>query len=96
MLDSFTVTDDCTALDLRWDDGSEAKLSAATLRKNARDAASIRQLYDNDEIFVEPGLKIEGTAMVGRMGVNIAFSDGHDRAIYPFPYLRDLCGRDDN
>jgi DUF971 family protein len=33
---------------------------------------------------------------VGGFGVNIHFSDGHDRGIYPFVYLKELSERFDN
>jgi prepilin-type processing-associated H-X9-DG protein len=37
-------------------------------------------------------LTITGLASVGRYAVNLAFSDGHARGIYPWAYLRELAG----
>lgn len=95
MLDTLKVMDDCTQLDLLWENGTQNRLSAAALRGNARDAASIRELHDNNKIKVDPAIKITAMEMVGSTGINIKFSDGHDRAIYPIPYLKDLCDAHD-
>lgn len=46
---------------------------------------------------VEPepaeNLKIVRVEPIGRYGVNIAFSDGHDRGIYPWVFLENLASR---
>lgn len=39
------------------------------------------------------GLMIESLKAIGTYGVNIAFSDGHARGIYPWPYLASLAER---
>jgi len=96
MLDTLKVLDDCTQLGLVWEDGSQTKVSAHALRANAKDAASIRQVYDYKQIKVQADIRITAMEMVGLTGVNIHFSDGHDRAIYPIPYLKELSDRFDN
>lgn len=63
--------------------------------RNAKDAASVRELYDNNMIRVDPTITITAMEMVGSTGINIQFSDGHDRAIYPIPYLKELCAAHD-
>ncbi|MEO0387647.1 MAG: DUF971 domain-containing protein [Pseudomonadota bacterium] len=79
-------------LTVHWADGAVSVLSAETLRAAARDAATLRQIHDTGAVAVAPDLTIAGVDYVGAYGVNIAFSDGHDRAIYPFVYLRELSG----
>ena len=37
------------------------------------------------------GVFITGLEAVGRYGVKIIFSDGHDSGIYTWAYLRELC-----
>lgn len=96
MIDSLTASDDAQHLIVAWQDGGTSTLSAAELRRQARDAWSIRQRMDHGEIAVAPGLRITAMHAVGAYGVNVQFSDGHDRAIYPFQYLRELSGRTDN
>jgi DUF971 family protein len=38
----------------------------------------------------QPGLRITEIHPVGAYGVQLVFSDGHDRGIYPWTYLREL------
>ncbi|KGB81128.1 MAG: gamma-butyrobetaine hydroxylase-like domain-containing protein [Pseudomonadota bacterium] len=95
MLEEVAAADDGGALILRWSDGRQTRLSAATLRRAARDAASRREVIDSHEIRIAPDLTITRLQQVGAAGLNIGFSDGHDRAIYPFAYLRELSRPDD-
>lgn len=37
------------------------------------------------------GLEIEQATPIGHYGLNIAFSDGHARGIFPFAYLAELA-----
>lgn len=90
MLEKLSVDSSAQVLQLEWTDGSVNNLSAKILRAQARDAASVRQRYDNKEIYIQPDLAITAMEQVGTTGVNIHFSDGHARAIFPFPYLREL------
>lgn len=90
MIDRLSATPDNRHLIVEWEEGDATQLSAATLRQQARDAYSRRALLDHGEIVVAPDLTITGLKQVGASGLNVTFSDGHDRAIYPFIYLREL------
>ncbi|MEM9426729.1 MAG: DUF971 domain-containing protein [Pseudomonadota bacterium] len=92
MINSLTASDDCQHLTVTWEDGAETTLSAAYLRAEAKDAWSIRERLDHGEVSVLPGIRITDLTQIGN-GVNVHFSDGHDKAIYPFPYLRELSDR---
>ena len=92
MIDSVAATEDCQSLTVTWDSGEKTVLSAAYLRREAKDAWSIRERLDRGEVTVLPGIAITDLSQIGN-GVNIHFSDGHDKAIYPFPYLRELSDR---
>lgn len=96
MIESLQVTDDLTRLHINWSDGSESQLAAQVLRQEARDAHSTRFRLDHGYLVAAPDLKIEAMTQVGPAGVNIHFSDGHDRAVYPFVYLKELTERFDN
>ena len=76
--------------------GQEAPLSAGFLRANAMDAVSRRQRIDQGSVTVCPDISIISVRPVGHTGLNIAFSDGHDRSIYPYPYLQSLAQSVDN
>jgi len=90
MLDFIQVSDDFSQLHLDWDNGTKSVLSAQVLRQEARDAMSKRERYDFGEVRVVPNIQITALEMVGSTGINIQFSDGHERAIYPIPYLKQL------
>nr|WP_299731941.1 DUF971 domain-containing protein [uncultured Tateyamaria sp.] len=90
MIDRLDATPDCSHLIVEWKGGATTKLPAAILRREARDAYSTRARIDNGEIAVADGLTITNLVQVGAAGVNVHFSDGHDRAVYPFVYLREL------
>ncbi|MEM6388015.1 MAG: DUF971 domain-containing protein [Pseudomonadota bacterium] len=92
MIESLTATDDCQHLEVSWEDGNVTTLPAVMLRREAKDAWSIRERLDHGAIAVSPHIRITGLAQIGN-GVNVHFSDGHDKAIYPFPYLRELSDR---
>jgi len=94
MIDSLVASEDAQHLRVTWETGEESTLSAEVLRREAKDAWSIRERLDHGEVAVAPGIKITELMQMG-YGVNVHFSDGHDRAIYPFPYLRELSDRFD-
>ena len=95
MIDTLTATEDARALTVAWEDGATSNLPADLLRREARDAWSIRERIDRGEVNVLPNLKITNLIQVGAEGVNVHFSDGHERAIYPFSFLRELSDRFD-
>ncbi len=90
MIDRFSATPDNQMLVVDWSDGSTTELAAAMLRREAKDAYSLRERIDHGHVSVAEGITITDIVQVGRVGVNVHFSDGHERAIYPFVYLREL------
>ena len=90
MIDRISATPDSRHLIVDWECGARSQLPAAILRREARDAYSTRARLDHGEIKIAPDLVITKLVQVGRAGVNVHFSDGHDRAVYPFVYLREL------
>ena len=96
VLDGLQVTDDYLRLQIEWSDGTASELAAQVLRQEAQDAHSKRFRIDNGELSAPSDLRITAMSMIGRGAVNIHFSDGHERAIYPFVYLKELSERFDN
>jgi len=90
MIERLSATSDRRHLIVEWEGGTTSQLPASTLRQEARDAYSKREKIDFGRIEVSPDLTITDLVQVGAAGVNVHFSDGHDRAIYPFVYLREL------
>ena len=96
MIESIAVVADASKLLIKKSGGFNATLSAIALRKAARDAISLRERIDHGEIKVAANITITGLEHVGSTGINIKFSDGHDRAIYPMSYLDELLQSIDN
>lgn len=96
MIESLTVTADASALQINGNNGEQSTLSAVALRRAARDAASIKARIEHTEVHIPDDLAITHVRRVGSTGINIHFSDGHDRAIYPYAYLTGLVNNFDN
>ncbi len=91
-----TVTDyelsiDLSELVVRWSRNHEVSFSAERLRSACKCAHCTRARIDDRFPERFPGIAIVGVTDLG-YGVNIAFSDGHWRGIYPRSYLMDLAG----
>ncbi|ABD06186.1 conserved hypothetical protein [Rhodopseudomonas palustris HaA2] len=84
------VSADLDALELVLDHGEQLRLPAGALRAACRCAFCVRARIDG--VFPErfDGLAITGVAPIGGYAVNLAFSDGHNRGIYPWSLLRAL------
>ena len=81
-------------LAIRWQDGHESLYPCDYLRKLCRCAGCVdewsgqnRINFDSIPKDVHP-LEIQG---VGRYGLRINWSDGHNTGIYTFQYLREIC-----
>jgi DUF971 family protein len=86
-------------LELRWTDETKAWLASRTLRAacpcSACEATRIAAKRDTDcmsgsEDEWSPNIDFSAIEPVGHYAIRIVFSDGHDRGIYPWTYLRQL------
>lgn len=84
------VSPDLASLALITPQGQRAMLSAERLRIACKCAHCTRARFDERFPDRFPGVAIVKVTDLG-YGLNIAFSDGHDRGIYPKPYLSDLA-----
>ena len=79
-------------LELRWPDGGSLSVSHGRLRSACKCAWCERlrrqpaQPHEDDA-----DVAIEAAIPVGCIGLQLRFSDGHDKGIYPWPYLRSLA-----
>jgi DUF971 family protein len=82
-------------LRVRWPDGLEAPLSAATLRNACRCAACTHSRRNGSTTQADARIALDQVAEFGVAGLHLVFSDGHRRGIFPWAYLRQLaCGAD--
>ena len=84
------LSKDKISLTVRWPDGKATAISASYLRQHCNSASAKRARLDEIDTILMPELTINDIRAIGRYAVNLVFSDGHDRGIYPWAYLRDL------
>jgi DUF971 family protein len=78
-------------LDLTLDTGAVFMLPAERLRAACRCAHCRRAQIDGTFPDQFPAVAIVAVTPVGHYAVNLAFSDGHARGIYPWSYLAELA-----
>ena len=78
-------------LEVAWPDGSRQRLPHASLRAQCRCAeCSSQRLRSGTDPAVSPQLTIIDIQPVGAYAVQLVFSDGHERGIFPWAFLREL------
>jgi DUF971 family protein len=87
-IDGATVTDD--GLTLLLAGSTPQSLAATRLRAACRCAHCVRARIDGVFPHGFDGIVIEHVSPIGVYGINIGFSDGHTRGIYPWAYLSQL------
>lgn len=85
------LNDDHSALVLTWPDGTTNRLGAHGLRRASRAASEIRRQAEGIELVIGPDLRLAAAEPIGSYALRLVFSDGHDRGIYPWTYLRELA-----
>ena len=80
-----------THLRLIWNERDATDVAADRLRGACRCAWCTRGRIDGTFAQPSTGLTIDRLEPVGGYAVNIAFSDGHARGVYPWVYLRKLA-----
>jgi DUF971 family protein len=78
-------------LEIAWADGSTSRLRHALLREQCRCAGCEQQRRRGPGAqHADEALRLVRIEPVGDHGLNLGFSDGHDRGIYPWSFLRQL------
>jgi DUF971 family protein len=78
-------------LEIAWPGGSRQHLSNALLRAQCRCAeCSSLRLRSGAELSVPLQLRIVAIRPVGAYAAQFIFSDGHERGIYPWAFLKAL------
>jgi prepilin-type processing-associated H-X9-DG protein len=85
------VSDNLDFLDLTTAQGDEVRLPAGRLRAACKCAHCIRARIDGKFPDRFDGIAITQVSPIGDYAINIAFSDGHARGIYPWSYLSELA-----
>jgi len=88
----ITLRNDGRHMLVHWPDGRMDSLDAASLWAECPSSLGRRRRMQTDAPDAPEGIRILAVSPVGLYGVNIAFSDGHDRGIFPWPFLEKLGG----
>ena len=88
----YEASADLAALLVRTTQDDALSVPAETLRLSCKCAHCTRARFDGRFPDAFPGIAITGIGDLG-YGLNISFSDGHNRGIYPKTYLLSLAGR---
>ncbi len=79
---------------VEWSDGHDAVYPARHLRLNCSCAACVNELTGErmlDANAIVPDVHPLGIEPVGRYGIRIQWSDGHNTGIYTYENLRKIC-----
>lgn len=88
---------DSAALDIKWDDGHDGRISLKSLRDNCpcagcRGETVLLKSYRPPPRLELPGMyTLKNAQQVGSYAIGVAWGDGHSTGIYTFQTLRDLC-----
>jgi len=78
-------------LRLCWPGVPQKALSAATLRNACRCAACTHARRSGAGLQIDTNIALRQVAAFGVAGLQLVFSDGHGRGIFPWAYLRQLA-----
>jgi DUF971 family protein len=81
---------DPQGLDVHWGE-EKFRLKAAHLRSQCRCASCKQLALQGTPVTASAGIQLTNASPVGSYAVQLHFSDGHERGIYPWSYLRELA-----
>lgn len=78
-------------VEITWPDGLESRLSCLTLRKSCACSGCSNARQKGAISLIDADIGIDNLNMHGVSAMQFHFSDGHNRGLYPWSYLRQLC-----
>ena len=90
---SVNIADDGRSLDIEWQSGDRDFLDTRRLWRDCPSAHARRRRMDHPDLEPDRNLRIVSVTPIGLYAINIAFSDGHARGIYPWPLLRQFAAK---
>lgn len=79
------------ALALAWGAEAPALLPGHRLRAACRCAGCEQARRAGATPAADIAVRLERVSPIGEFGLQLHFSDGHERGIFPWPYLRELA-----
>lgn len=80
-------------LEVRWNDGVAQALPHSQLRAACKCSPCQAARLRGQPVVPAANLRLEQIRPIGHYAVQLVFSDGHARGIYPWQLLRDLGER---
>ena len=77
-------------LEVSWPDGLRSQLSCLALRKFCTCSMCLQAQQSGSLTLIDADVGIDRLKVSGISGVQLYFSDGHYRGLYPWVYLRAL------
>ena len=77
-------------LTIDWADGTHQQLDNAFLRGQCRCTECKSALLRGTPVVPQAGVWIVDIVPIGTYGAQLVFSDGHERGIFPWSYLKDI------
>jgi DUF971 family protein len=78
-------------LTIIWDDDTQQHVGHTLLRSNCQCADCKKKNRDGIVgVTIAADIKLTDIHPVGTYGIQLVFSDGHDRGIYPWVFLKTL------
>lgn len=78
-------------VDITWPDGLETGLSGLMLRKSCACSTCTNNRQRGVIRLIDADIGIDNLEIHGVSALQFHFSDGHNRGLYPWSYLRQLC-----
>jgi DUF971 family protein len=91
---AITLAADRRRLLIDWGGGRQDAASATALWDACRSSRSVRLRVDGWAVPARDDITIVDVRPVGHYAVNLVFSDGHDRGIYPWRYLKEIASKE--
>lgn len=92
---SIRVPKEKMSLFLQWSDEEEVEISASRLRDQCRSAGTLSIAVKGLAVPARDDLFITDVQQIGSYALNISFSDGQERGIYPWELLRAIALNDE-
>ena len=91
MLPPRSIQNNAGVLKITWSDGMRQRFDNAFLRRRCQcaDCKSLR-MRTGEELAVSPQMRIKEIRPIGSYAVQFVFTDGPDRGIFPWVYLKEM------
>lgn len=90
---AINIEDEGRSITLVMADGCSLSIEAGVLWCHCPSALRRSRRMSGLDLVAPSGIRITHVTPIGHYALNIAFSDGHDRGVFPWALLADLARR---